>query len=298
MANSLVSIAVVNVAGQFSARSWLVPLMCTSPLKSEATSPRAWRCARRLAFTVVALYLGSAVLLGLFEEALLRWHAREGVVRGSGEDVWLRTEDGVRLYARYYRRDPSLPVLLYLHGGAGNFASRSDRLGLFADLGASLFALEYRGYGPSEGTYSERGLERDASAAYAWLRQRTEARKIVPFGESLGGGPATWLASTRPVGGLILLSTSTSVPDLAGHFLPWLPTQLLMRTRFDNLRRVRKVTAPKLFIHFAYGRGRAFRHGPCALDDRRRAEAPALVRRRGPQRDVLQDAERGYPCDP
>jgi fermentation-respiration switch protein FrsA (DUF1100 family) len=116
-------------------------------------------------------------------------------------------------------------------------------------LGANLFALEYRGYGPSEGESSERGLERDASAVYAWLRQRTEARKIVPFGESMGAGPATWLASTRPVGGLILLSTFTSLPELAGRFLPWLPTQLLVRTRFDNLGRVRKVTAPKLFIH-------------------------------------------------
>jgi fermentation-respiration switch protein FrsA (DUF1100 family) len=205
--------------------------------------------ARKLLLAVLTAYLASALLLVLFEETILRVHARDGTVQGSGVDLWLRTADGVRIYARHYARDPALPTLLYLHGGGGNLASRSDRLELFASLGANLLAVEYRGYGPSEGTSSERGLEQDAAAAYAFLREHTDGSKIVPFGESLGGGPATWLAATRPVGGLILLSTSTSVPELARRFVPWLPTQLLVRTRFDNLSRIARVRAPKLFIH-------------------------------------------------
>ena len=216
-------------------------------LKQRSTG---WRnVARWLVAALAFFYLGSVVLLLLVEAALQYWHNRDGVVQGPGTDVWLRTEDGVRIYARYYERDPALPVLLYLHGGGGNLASRSDRLELFASLGANLLALEYRGYGPSEGTASERGLERDASTAYAWLRQRTRADKIILFGESLGGGPATWLAVMRPVGGLILLSTSTSTPALFDSFMPWLPTDLLVRTRFDNLSRVPRVIVPKLFIH-------------------------------------------------
>jgi fermentation-respiration switch protein FrsA (DUF1100 family) len=31
--------------------------------------------------------------------------------------------------------------------------------------------------------------------------------------------------------------------------MPWLPTQLLVRTHFDNLHRINQVTVPKLFIH-------------------------------------------------
>jgi fermentation-respiration switch protein FrsA (DUF1100 family) len=153
------------------------------------------------------------------------------------------------VYARYYERDPALPTLLYLHGGAGTLASRSDRLELFASLGANLLAVEYRGYGPSEGETSERGMELDAAAAYAWLRQRTTPDKIVPFGESMGGALATWLAVHRPIGGLILLSTFTSTPALAGHFLPWLPTDWLVRIRLDNLSRAARLAGPKLFIH-------------------------------------------------
>jgi fermentation-respiration switch protein FrsA (DUF1100 family) len=198
---------------------------------------------------VLVAYVLSALLLLATEQLLLSWHDRETIVQGPGRDVWLRTEDSVRLYARYYAVDPALPTLLYLHGGAGTVASRSDRLALFASLGANLLAVEYRGYGASEGRASERGFELDASAAYAWLLQRTQAARIVPFGESMGGGLATWLASSRPVGGMILLSTSTSTPALFGHFMPWLPTRWLVRTQLDNLSRVKRVTAPKLFIH-------------------------------------------------
>jgi uncharacterized protein len=207
------------------------------------------RFARRLGVALVVAYMCSAGVLVAGEEVMTRWHDRDAVMNGSGADVWLRTEDGVRIYARYYARDPALPTLLYFHGGAGNLASRSDRLELFATLGANLFAIDYRGYGPSEGTASEHGLELDASAAYAWLRERTEAARIIPFGESVGGGPATWLAISRPVGGLILLSASTSTPELVAHYMPWLPTQLLVRTHFDNLHRINQVTVPKLFIH-------------------------------------------------
>jgi fermentation-respiration switch protein FrsA (DUF1100 family) len=220
------------------------------PRQSHGPKEREWgKLARRLVLALGGLYVSSTLLLVVGEQIMLRWHARDGVVQGAGADVWLRTEDGIRIYARYYERSPGLPVLLYLHGAAGNLASRSDRLALFADLGANLLAVEYRGYGSSEGSTSERGLERDASAAYAWLRTRTDAEKIVPFGESLGGGPATWLALTHRVGGLILLSTATSIPELAAHLMPWLPARLLVQTRFETLQRVGRVSVPKLFIH-------------------------------------------------
>src|SRR5271165_130988 len=104
------------------------------------------RFARRLGVALVVAYMSSAGLLVAGEEVMTRWHDRDAVMNGSGADVWLRTEDGVRIYARYYARDAALPTLLYFHGGAGNLASRSDRLELFARLGANDFGIGYRGY--------------------------------------------------------------------------------------------------------------------------------------------------------
>lgn len=202
-----------------------------------------------ISMVFVLAYVLSACVLVAAEHALLRCHDRSRVSSGPGRDLWLDTEDGLRIYARYIERDARLPTLLYLHGGGGSVATRSDRLALFASLGANVLAVEYRGYGPSEGLSSDRGLERDAMAAYAWLRRRTAAKNIVAFGESMGGAPATWLASTQPLGGLILLSTFTTPAAWFACYLPWLPTKWLVRTHFDNLQAIAQVRAPKLLIH-------------------------------------------------
>ena len=73
------------------------------------------RLARRLGVALVVAYMCSAVVLVAGEEVMTRWHDRGAVMNGSWTDVWLRTEDGVRIYARYYARDPALPTLLYFH---------------------------------------------------------------------------------------------------------------------------------------------------------------------------------------
>lgn len=221
-----------------------------SPATSSASARQRWRTLlSRALLALLTAYVLSALVLMAAEACLLHLHDRDRPSTDSGRDLWLKTADGVRIYARRYERDPALPTLLYLHGGGGNVATRSDRLELFASLGANLLAVEYRGYGPSEGTSSARGLERDAQAAYEWLLQHTTAKRIVVFGESLGGGPAAWVASTRAVGGLILLSTFTTTDAWFGHFMPWLPTRWLVRTKFDNAEAIKRVRAPKLIIH-------------------------------------------------
>ena len=81
-----------------------------------------------------------------------------------GEDVFLTTDDGVKIHAFYLpgtsaegRPDRAL---LFLHGNAGN---ASHRLPLAADLmrlGCAVLVLDYRGYGLSEGRPSEQGSYR------------------------------------------------------------------------------------------------------------------------------------------
>lgn len=48
--------------------------------------------------------------------------------------------------------------------------------------------VEYRGYGLSEGSPSERGLYVDAQSALDYIMQRTDidVRKLIVFGRSLG----------------------------------------------------------------------------------------------------------------
>lgn len=167
------------------------------------------------------------------------------------ERLWLTSSDGVRLRA-WWIPGPSdeAPVMLCLHGNAGNISSRTDKMKLFHDAGAAQLWVEWRGYGESSGTPGEAGLYRDGRAGWDWL---TRERAIPParvalYGESLGSGVAVELATRVPAGGLIVDSGFSSIAEMAREVLPWFPVALL-RLRFDNLSKLSRVTTPALFLH-------------------------------------------------
>jgi uncharacterized protein len=166
------------------------------------------------------------------------------------EDVALRTSDGVTLSAWWVPAPQPRGVVLLFHGNAGNISHRIDYLAMFARLGYSTLIVDYRGYGLSTGEPSEEGTYRDAEACWAWLEARgVAARDIVVFGESLGGGVATWIAERRTPRALVLASTFTSIPDLAESIYPYMPVRLLSRIHYDNLARLPEITAPVLVMH-------------------------------------------------
>jgi len=170
------------------------------------------------------------------------------------ENVWLETRDGVRLHAWFFPADAESSrrgkVWLLLHGNAGNVSHRLAHADLLLQTGCSALLLDYRGYGRSAGRPSEDGTYQDAEAAYDWLRQRGfEADGVYVIGESLGGGVASELALRRPLGGLVLLSAFTSVPDLGAELFPWLPVRWLASFRYDTRAKLPQIRSPVLICH-------------------------------------------------
>lgn len=162
--------------------------------------------------------------------------------------LFLETEDGVRVHA-YYVPGGGSRALLFLHGNAGNASDRLPNAALLADLGVDVLLLDYRGYGLSEGRPSEEGLYADARAGLAHLERDRGflPERIVVFGRSLGGAVAVELAGDRPLAGLVLESTFTSVGDMARHLLG--PLGALVAGGFDSRARIARVRAPLLFLH-------------------------------------------------
>jgi fermentation-respiration switch protein FrsA (DUF1100 family) len=157
------------------------------------------------------------------------------------ESLMLSTEDGEKIHAWWIPAVESRGTVLFLHGNAGNIASRIGYVRMFHRLGYSALLVDYRGYGMSTGTPSEAGTYQDAQAAWRYLRGDRDlpAAKIAVLGESLGGGVASWLAAQQQPGALILLSTFTSIPDLAAELYPFLPVRWLSRIRYDSLARLK-----------------------------------------------------------
>lgn len=179
-------------------------------------------------------------------------------------DVWVQASDGVKLNAWFYPGGTNAArcrVVLVCHGNGGNISHRLDLCRALLGTGAGVFLLDYRGYGRSGGRPSESGTYLDAQAAYHWLRENGFApENILVYGESLGGAVAAELALREKVGGLILQSAFTSVPDLGAELFPWLPVRWLSRIRYDTLQKLPRVTAPVLVMHSRADTLIPFRH--------------------------------------
>ncbi len=168
------------------------------------------------------------------------------------DEVWLLTEDGLRIHGWFIDSNSRGHTLLFCHGNAGTISSRLDKIKLFHQLGLSVFIFDYRGYGLSKGLPSENGLYCDAEAAYRYL---IETRGIPPleiivYGESLGGAVAIELAMRKKFQAAIIDSTFTSIVDMGNILYPGLP-KFFINNHFDSIAKVSFLKLPKLFIHSA-----------------------------------------------
>jgi len=209
-----------------------------------------------LIYILLILYLALLGVMFVFQRHLL-YHPDRNVGSPqqyglSGfEDLRAKSTDGLSIQMWYRPAKEGFPTIVYYHGNASNLGNRAGIYGALADKGFGVLALSYRGYGKSEGEPSEQGLYDDARAAIGFLTdsKHIPIEKILVFGESLGTGVATQMATEYPVGGLILEAAYTSVAARAAEIYFYIPVKLLIRDRFDSLSKIAKVKCPILFFH-------------------------------------------------
>jgi pimeloyl-ACP methyl ester carboxylesterase len=108
----------------------------------------------------------------------------------------------------------------------------------------------YRSAGLSEGQPSEENLYKDALFLYDTFstKQEVDKTQIVAFGRSLGTGVAVYLASQRPLRGVILVSPFDSVRSIAQGRYFFVPVFLLLKHPFDSLALAPSIKVPMLAI--------------------------------------------------
>jgi pimeloyl-ACP methyl ester carboxylesterase len=132
-----------------------------------------------------------------------------------GEETRIRTDDGVELNALVYRRFASKRIILFFHGNAGSLDSWGTIFRDYQYLKTDMIVFDYRGYGKSGGTISEKGLYLDGQAVYEYARGLGYAETdIIIYGRSVGTGIATDAAQGKRVAGLILESPFHSLRGL------------------------------------------------------------------------------------
>src|SRR5439155_8969155 len=118
------------------------------------------------------------------------------------------------------------PTILYFYGNGMCMADCEGQFEKFRRRGFNMMVPDFLGYGMSGGKPSEQGVYATADACFEHLltRRDVDAKKIVPFGWSLGSAAAIHLASTRQVPCLVLVSAVTSIADMARSVFPIMPT--------------------------------------------------------------------------
>ena len=213
----------------------------------------------------IALYGGIYLLLNLlallFSEKLI-FAPQVPSYTYLPDELKIISGNGEKINAVYLENPNAEYTILFSHGNAEDLGNVVPFMQQFQALGYSVLMYDYRGYGTSEGSPSVRKAYQDIDAAYRWLVEEKQVapKTIIVQGRSVGGGPATWLAAHREVGGLVLESTFLSAFRVRTivPVTPW--------DKFNNLRHIRETTCPVLVMHGRNDKILPFWHGKKLYD--------------------------------
>lgn len=171
------------------------------------------------------------------------------------QEETVASTDGVTLHYVFVPGVPRDYTLLYCHGQATDITDAWPRIEDLAPLGYNLVVWDYRGFGRSTGTPTEKGIVSDEEAIWGALLRHpaVDPTRLVYYGRSFGGGPCIDLATRHPPAALIDESTFTSVDALVNDATPaGLPHDLVATDHWDNLTKIGTLGAvPFLVLHGA-----------------------------------------------
>ncbi len=182
-------------------------------------------------------------------------HAPEGMIR-------IPLPSGGSLAALYLPNPAAKHTLWFFHGNAEDLGDLEPFLHEMHRRGFAVFAVDYPGYGLSSGTPSESSIYEATNVAARYLQDTLHvplARTMV-YGRSLGGGPAVELAAHERVAGLVLQSAFMSAYRTMTRW------RVLLFDKFENLRKLPRVSCPVLVMHGREDEVVNFAHGEALYD--------------------------------
>jgi fermentation-respiration switch protein FrsA (DUF1100 family) len=201
------------------------------------------------------------------------------------EEHRIPAADDAALHAVLLRHPEATQTVLYFGGNMFRISQHGLQTARqLAPLGVNILLVDHRGYGGSTGTPTTVLLARDAVTAYDYLRglQGIAADGVVVHGQSLGSFMAGSVADQRPVAGVVLESSATTVQEWSRYSTPWF-AKPFVRVRVDpalrqmgNLAVVQRLKHPLLVLV-----GARDNQAPPALSRRLYQEAavPASMKR-------------------
>ena len=201
------------------------------------------------------LYASVVLLAAAFQARLLfptfAVSASDGLPPGSTR-LSLSATDGVRLQGLHIAPAASRPrpkrlLAVVFPGNAWNADDAAElvhRLWPAADV----VAFHYRGYAPSGGSASARGLLADAPTVLDAARKRVPDARVVAVGFSIGSGVAASLVVDSRVDGAVLVTPFDRLRAVGRGHYPWLPVRLFFRHDMNPAADLARADVPVALI--------------------------------------------------
>ncbi len=224
---------------------------------------------KRLLYTLTVLINGLA-LTGCTSLSALFFYPQSELISTPKEagleyqDVWLQAEDQTKLHAWWIPAQGAQPdsniMLLYVHGNAENISTHSRSIYWLPANGVSVLALDYRGFGASEGKARMPEMLQDLEAAALWMRQQYPQKELIILGQSIGAAIAINFAAqaveTYQIQALVLDAPFTGFSSAARSAMSksvigWLiwPFTILIPSQWDPIKHIDKIDIPVLVMH-------------------------------------------------
>lgn len=210
-----------------------------------------------LAITPVLFYLGVLAYFYVIQDDLVypvsrqQQHDLDAMAAELGvRRVTIRSDDGTELLG-WLSGEEHDRLLIFSVGRAENVANTHDPHRRLTQQGWAVLTYSWRGFAGSEGSPSGAGFKSDIEGVWTYATEELgyPDDRIVLHGISLGGMISLWMSTHHQPAGVVVDSAGTSLPEVLGRYVPFVPLSLVLHESFDTLRMAPAVQSPVLIVH-------------------------------------------------
>lgn len=195
--------------------------------------------------SIAFIYLCLLIVSLCFRNRLIYQPPVAGYHANTPNIITTKNSENQLIGMSYFPAAVGMPTLLWSHGNAEDIGYLHQRFESFHARGYGILAYDYPGYGISDGSPTEQGCYNTAAVAWTHLTSTLQVKpdQILIYGQSVGSGPACWLAERESCAGLVLVSPLTSAFRAVTR-IPIFPGD-----QYPNIKRIREIQTPLLVIH-------------------------------------------------
>ena len=196
---------------------------------------------RNILYFFILMYLAGGIYLYIFQRDFIYFIQTEIKHNALVQNIKIDKEN-IKVIVINPNKNKAI---LYLPGRSETVAKRIDAFkSNFPEH--TVYLLNYRGYGGSSGSPSEKNLFNDANVIYKKIQK--EHKNIILIGRSLGTGIAAYLGEKFSFSKIILVTPYDSIMGMAKDKYPFYPISFILKDHYNSLKRVKNIRSRTLVL--------------------------------------------------